>query len=173
MSKLKGGFRPQQGSARGYSERKFSELASESLSDSHVDAQYSLRFVSRDETEDGFGGLSGSQPLGVRNRESDNEEITVESFTPSTSATSNAPLRPNRLGPNGHIELGRVQDPSMAGGWVSNWTSQFKSPLGESLGNHVWSSFVLTVLRCYATMWLLTYLFILMSLLFASARGLK
>ena len=83
--------------------------------------------------EDGYSTRQRSQSLGVRNHRSDNdEETTVEGLTPSASAISNMPLRPNRLDPNEDIELGRMQDPSMAGGWVSNWTSQFKSPLGES-----------------------------------------
>lgn len=47
----------------------------------------------------------------------------------STSVVSGAPLRPNRLGPNGDVELGNVQDLPTGGEWVSSWTSRFRSPL--------------------------------------------
>ena len=40
-------------------------------------------------------------------------------------------LHPNRLGPNGNVELGGMHEPPAAGTWVKNWTSQFKSPVGE------------------------------------------
>ena len=49
------------------------------------------------------------------------------------STISGTLLRPNRLGSNGDIELGSVQDLPLTGGWVNNWTSQFNSPLGEFL----------------------------------------
>ena len=78
----------------------------------------------------------GYQAPSIRNLGSDyggNE--SVEFITPLPSAVNGTPLRPNRLGPNGDIELGAVQDRLRTGEWVNNWTLQFASPLGEFLAS--------------------------------------
>ena len=59
------------------------------------------------------------------------------SLPSSASATSSTPLRPNRLGPSGDVELGCVEDFRGTGVWVNDWTSRYKSPLGECLILHL------------------------------------
>jgi len=82
--------------------------------------------------EDEYGAPPRYQLPSVPNLEPENSgKKSVEVLTSSPSAISGILLRPNRLGPNGDVESGTVQEFPTNRGWVSNWTSQFKSPLGE------------------------------------------
>lgn len=80
-----------------------------------------------------YGALPSYQASKVRNVEPDRcgDGTAVEIFTPLPSAVNGMVLRPNRLGQDGNVELGGMQDPPATGTWVKKWTSQFRSPLGE------------------------------------------
>ena len=117
-----------------YSERNHLELAPESSSIAHPDAQHPLNFASRHEVEDEYGAPPRYQLPSVPNFEPKKSgEKIAEVLTSSPSAVSGILLRPNRLGPNGDVESGMVQEFPTIRGWASNWASQFKSPLGEFL----------------------------------------
>ena len=84
------------------------------------------------QVDDGYGPLPTYQASGVRNIEPDKGgDGPVEVSTPLPSVVGGMILRPNRLGPDGNVELGGMQDPLPTGTWAKNWTSQFRSPLGE------------------------------------------
>lgn len=96
----------------------------------HALATQSTNLESSFQTESRHGPPPRYQARTVRIIEPDRGgDGIVEVFTPLPSA-SVAMLRPNRLGPNGDVEFGAVQDLPPAETWVSNWTSQFRSPLG-------------------------------------------
>jgi len=117
-----------------YSEQNHPKRASESSSIPHADAQRPLNFISRGEVEDEYGAPPRYQSPSVQNYELDNNgEKTAGILTSPPSAVGCILLRPNRLGPNGDVESGNIQELPTTRGWVSNWTSQFKSPLGEFL----------------------------------------
>lgn len=91
-----------------------------------------MSFTSRYEVEDEYGTPPGCQSPSILNHEPDNSGEKTVGVPPSSPPTvCGTTLRPNRIGPNGDIELGSAKDPPATGGWVSNWASQFKSPLGE------------------------------------------
>ena len=90
----------------------------------------------RSESEDRHGASPKDQTHRVRKIEDNSGDATlrVDTSLPSVaSVTSSAPLRPNRLGPNGDIELGGAVNPPGTGEWVNNWTSRYRSPLGKPL----------------------------------------
>ena len=73
--------------------------------------------------EDGYGP---SPAPNIRNTESDHSiDRIMEVVTPLPSAGC-AMLRPNRLGPNGDVEFGRVRDPPATGAQANGWISQFR-----------------------------------------------
>lgn len=83
---------------------------------------------------DEYGAPPRYHSPSVRDNELDDSgDKAAEALTSSLSTVSGILLRPNRLGPNGDVESGSVQELPPTGAWVSNWTSQFKSPLGEFL----------------------------------------
>ncbi|KAF9783978.1 hypothetical protein BJ322DRAFT_1067878 [Thelephora terrestris] len=90
----------------------------------------SANFEANFQAEGRYGPPPRYQAPGIQIIEPDNSgNRTVEVFTPLPSASA-AMLRPNRLGANGDVEFGGMQDPPATETWVSNWTSQFRSPLG-------------------------------------------
>jgi len=95
-----------------------------------------LSFAVRSESEGGYGappkGLS-PHVRRVGDHSGDSTLKVITTLPSSTSATSSTPLRPNRLGPNGDIELGGVEGLPGTGVWINDWTSWYKSPLGKSL----------------------------------------
>jgi hypothetical protein len=96
----------------------------------HTNSQRPLSFASRDEVEDEYGAPPGYQLPGVQNCELDNSGgKTARVLTSSPSVL----LQPNRVGSDGDIESRDAQELPTTGGWVNNWTTQFKSPLGEFL----------------------------------------
>jgi len=103
-------------------------IGTSSVPPSHLNN--SLSFASRYEADDGCGAPPKYQSPSVQNlrRDRSGDRVTG-ALAPLPSAVNYTPLRPNRLGPNEEIELGNVQDLPTSGGWIGNWTSQFKSPL--------------------------------------------
>lgn len=77
--------------------------------------------------EDGYAPPPRYQVPNVRNTEPDHGiDRIMEVVTPLPSASC-AMLRPNRLGSNGDVEFGRVQDPPATGVRVNGWIlSQFR-----------------------------------------------
>ena len=95
-----------------------------------------LSFAARPESEGGHS--APSEGLAPHDRGLDDHgrdaALKVNTSLPSgASATSSTPLRPNRLGPVGDVELGGGQDLQGNGAWVNDWTSRYRSPLGKSL----------------------------------------
>jgi len=106
-----------------------SDISIGSSPNPHAPVTQSTNFESSSQAESRYGPPPRYQARTVRIIEPDRGgDGIVEVFSPLPSASVSM-LRPNRLGPNGDVEFGGVQDPPAAGTWVSNWTSQFRSPL--------------------------------------------
>ena len=111
-----------------HSERDGPELTS--------DTNRPLCFATRSESEGGHGASPKKLSPRVRRVEDHSEDpaLRVTTTLPfRASTTSSTPLRPNRLGPNGDVELGGVEGLPGSGAWVNDWTSLYKSPLGKPL----------------------------------------
>lgn len=104
-----------------------------SSSTPHAYTSRALSFASRSEVEEEYGAPPRYQARSIRPGSDHHGDMASKHMMSPSSALSDAPLRPNRLCPNGDVELGGVEALPGVGGseeWVKHWTSQFKSPLG-------------------------------------------
>lgn len=102
------------------------------LPNPHPYLNYAMDFTPRPQEEGENGEPPGYQSPGARDSDTDHSgDTAVNSLTPLRLSPVSGMLRPNRLGPDGDVELGGVHNPPTARTWVSNWLSQPRSPLGE------------------------------------------
>lgn len=102
-------------------QRNHHELGSETSIGSSPDPRiYVSELTSRSRTDDECGPPPRYQAPAVRIVVPDrNGDRIVELSTPLASAVTQTTLRPNRLGPNGDIELGGLQENYAAGEWIT------------------------------------------------------
>jgi hypothetical protein len=102
------------------------------LPNPHPYLDYPMDLAPRPQEEEEDGEPPGYRSPGAQDSETDHSgDTAVNSLTPLRLSPVSGTLRPNRLGPDGDIELGGVHNPPMARTWVSNWLSQPRSPLGK------------------------------------------
>jgi hypothetical protein len=135
-------------------------LSIESSKKPHTYVTHSVSLTPRSRAEDGYGTPPRYRSPEVRNIEPDRRGYrTAEVVASLPSTISGTPLRPNRLGPGGDIELGSVPSDPVTGAWVSEWASQFRSPLGGFIPLFYPLARTLTFFRCPAMKRLPIYLF--------------